>query len=267
MSRFKQALKELVPPILTTVIGGRYTKRCATWEAARSKGTTYESNLLNKFRVDRHQLRKADSTLLDASILRMMVGIIQREDLRLTDFGGATGDLGMEFARAFPDASVTVVENATLVSMMEKQTTINFAKEMPNECDIFYSSGTLQYIDSPMQVLRAGFQSAKCGVVLVRNSFSESEAFHIQTSRLFDNGVGPIPVGYRNERISYPHRSIRESEVLALARELGFELIARLEEVSGQRGDTYGKQLVFLRRASAAKISSNVYLAHARAAG
>lgn len=177
----------------------------------------------------------------------MVIPGLNRPTLEVTDFGGATGDLGLEFLDAYPASSYTVVENPNLVALMHGKTAVRFTPEMPPECDVFFSSGTLQYIDEPMSVLRKGLKSARLAAILTRNSFSEAESFHVQKSWLFENGTGPIPPGYVNRRISYPHRTIRESDVMRLAHELGLRCQSRLEESSGTRGDSYGKQLVFLR--------------------
>jgi hypothetical protein len=66
---------------------------------------------------------------------------------------------------------------------------------------------------------------------------------------LFDNGNGPVPSGSKNEKISYPHRSLNEEQVIAAAAAAGFRCLARLEENSGARPGTFGRQLVFARNA------------------
>ncbi|MBA2589062.1 MAG: hypothetical protein H0U98_10615 [Alphaproteobacteria bacterium] len=163
----------------------------------------------------------------------------------MTDFGGATGELGADFLTVFRGGVFTVVENTTLVDLMKDRSGVQFSNRIPASCDIFYTSGTLQYLDDPMAVLAAGFDSAKQYVVLVHNSFSDVETFHVQTSRLFSNGGGPIPDGFEDQDVSYPHRTLNEDQIMALASAKGFECISRIGEIGGTIGDSYGKQLVF----------------------
>ena len=221
--------------------------RASSWEEACRLAGRYDADLVNRFRVDRAK-RAADPSLLLNNILGLAARLIGSPDFSVTDFGGATGDLGRSLLLAYPAAKYTVVENPTLVGLMrDKIESINFTTEMPPSCDIFYTSGTLQYLDDPYGILQKGFTSAGRLVVLVRNSFSDADQFAAQVSPLFDNGGGPLPKGYENQMISYPHRTIMEPRVEALAKAEGFRLIARLDEYSGALGDSYGKQLIFER--------------------
>jgi hypothetical protein len=108
---------------------------------------------------------------------------------------------------------------------------------MPTDADIFYSSGTLQYLQNPMEVLERGMKSAKLIVILRRNHFANSVVFDIQRPWLWDNGEGEIPDGFPNCQVSYPRQTMIASEVVALAAMLGFSCILADRE----------QQLVFAR--------------------
>jgi putative methyltransferase (TIGR04325 family) len=218
-----------------------------SWEAACAGAGSYDDGLVNRFRVERHELYASDGSALKNCVLNIVAQRFPDAGLTVTDFGGATGILGTDFLKAFPRSDYVVVENPTMVSLMQGRSPVKFSTEMPPACDIFFTSSALQYVDDPLAVLKQGFSSATRAVILVRNSFSETETFHVQTSRLFANGMGPIPHGYSDCEISYPHRTIRESDVMTLAEGAGFTCVARLEEISGAIGDSYGRQLVFLR--------------------
>lgn len=191
-------------------------------------------------------MRVADGSLLLGSVLNFTTLLANNAAIAITDFGGATGDLGSDFLAAYPAARYTVVENPTLAALMLGRSPVNFATKAPAQCDIFYSSGTLQYLGDPMAVLAQGFSSARISVALARNSFSDAERFYVQKSRLFDNGGGPIPTGYTDQIISYPHRTLIEANVLRMAEKHGFRCIAALDE-NKTFPRSYGKQLVFLR--------------------
>jgi hypothetical protein len=98
--------------------------------------------------------------------------------------------------------------------------------------------------------MNQGFASAGFAAILARNSFCDIELFRVQKSKLFKNGSGEIPDGYKNERISYPHRTVKEAVVHEIAEKHGLRCIARIEDISGvlpYREMVYGQQLVFLR--------------------
>ena len=94
--------------------------------------------------------------------------------------------------------------------MMQGQGSVGFSETVPAACDIFFTSGTLQYLEDPFSILNQGFASAGFAAILARNSFSDIELFRVQRSKLFDNGSGDIPDGYKNVSLSYPHRTIKE---------------------------------------------------------
>jgi len=248
MTKFKRAIKLLLPPIILQAVSRPADQRFSTWQEACAHADSYDADLVNRFRHERHRINKVDAAVLQGNILGLTVLALQETALAITDFGGATGDLGQSFLQAYPAGSYVVVENPTMVGLMQGKTPVRYTTVIPQQCDVFFTSSTLQYLDDPMKVLEEGFRSAKRAAILTRNSFSETETFRVQRSFLFDNGMGPIPQGYQNVQISYPHRTIRESAVLELARNAGFRCVARLEEASGSLPDSYGKQLVFLRQ-------------------
>jgi putative methyltransferase (TIGR04325 family) len=234
------------------VIHARQQRRDAalsSWQAACDAAGGYDAERVNRFRVERSAQPGAQKTELNSSLLPLVMRLIGRHDVSITDFGGATGGLGEAFLFAFPQAHYTVVEVPALVAMMQGLSAVAFTTGMPAVCDIFLTSGTLQYLDAPMQMLERGFASARHAVILARNSFAEAEAFHLQRTRLFDNGSGPVPPGYEDCEFTFAHRSIAESAVMRLAKAYGFECLARLEEHSGTLfgpyGPEYGKHLLF----------------------
>ena len=215
--------KSLTPPIVRDL---RHGGRCyPSWAAAASKAaSSYDDADLNAFKAARAALRPIDGTILTSNVLHLTALALQKPDLSVTDFGGSTGDLGDDFLAAFPNATYVVVETPSLVAMMKGRRRVKFENAVPSECDVFFSSGTLQYIGEPMAVLSSGFASARRAVVLTRNSFSDEELFRVQRSKLFANGSGPVPSGHRDAIVRYPHRTINERAVNEIANQYGFPL-------------------------------------------
>ena len=194
--------------------------------------------------------RQKAASLLPSNLLYLTALGLKKPHISVVDFGGATGELGKEFQTLFPCSSFTVVETPTLVAMMHGKSSIQYVASLPASCDIFFSSGTLQYVEMPLDVLAAGFSSAAYAVILARNSFSKEKIYRSQTTKLFENGMGAIPANFTDREISYPHQTIDEGEVMKIAERNGFRLVARVDESSGAfsyRKRVYGKELVFVR--------------------
>jgi putative methyltransferase (TIGR04325 family) len=246
---WRSVLKNLTPPIIADL--HRAGRPYLSWSAASKAASSYEDEALNAFKVARHVRGSVDGALLSSNLLYLTALASGKPDLSVVDFGGSTGDLGADFLTAFPRATYTVVENPTMVAMMKGQGPVGFACTPPAECDIFFSSGTLQCIEKPLEILTIAFASARRSVVLVRNSFADEDIYRVQRSRLFANGSGPIPDGYKDRAVTYPHRTIREAVVIEMARQHGFRCVTRIAEAGTDAlpyaGKVYGTQLVFLR--------------------
>jgi putative methyltransferase (TIGR04325 family) len=218
-----------------------------TWEAAKVAAGSYQSDIVTRFRVERSAGREVDGSLLRSSLLAAAIELADDDAIQITDFGGATGDLGLDVLRAHPAARYTVVETEALVARIGARGRVAFTTAIPAACDIFFTSGTVQYLDDPMGALRRGFESARRFAVLARNSFADREVIRVQRSGLFENGSGPVPKGFRDRTISYPHRTLVEREVRHLAQECGLTCVAAVDEVGGAVAGSYGRGLIFQR--------------------
>ena len=229
-------------------------RRVHSWNQACDRaraGGGYDTNHLTQFRIARARGYKPDGSLLNASILGMVARLAAKDDLAVTDFGGAVGEMGADFRLAWPEASYTVVEHWRLVQCMQSEAMwpgVHFAVQMPARCDIFYASGALQYVANPLEVWERGLKSARRAAILRRTYFSDSEKFDVQISQLFNNGNGPLPDGFTNTTIAYPRRTLNEQEIRDAAARQGFDCIAALDEPDEAGDDNYSRQLVFWRR-------------------
>jgi putative methyltransferase (TIGR04325 family) len=218
-------------------------KAYPNWEAASKAAgqNNYAGSILNEFRVARR--RGVDQATLSPALASLV-----RDRFRIVDFGGSTGDLGDLLIEANPSISYTVVENPTMVHLMQQQQTrVLFSITIPIECDVFFTSGTIQYISEPYQALREGFSSAAKYAVLVRNNFADVDRFTIHRSRLFDNGSGPLPTGFNNLVMRCPMRTIQEKRVHEIATECGLVLDQRRDDPDFTYKGGYSKDLIFRR--------------------
>ena len=226
--------------------------RVASWDeaCARAHAGGYHTKGLTRFRVARARLHAPDGSLLLANILGMALRLAGRKDVAVTDFGGSTGELGADVLMAWPGARYTVVEHPRLVGLMQADGVrpgVRYAAEIPAQCDIFYCSGALQYLAEPLEIWAQGLQSATRAAILRRNYFAPEECFDVQTSRLFENGFGPLPAGFADCSLAYPRRTLVERHIHDLARHYGFRCIANLDDPEDPGAGRYSRQLVFWR--------------------
>jgi putative methyltransferase (TIGR04325 family) len=224
--------------------------RFASWPDACAASSNYESDDLVRFRVARFVLNAKQDLLPEPASRPMhLLTKIIGEDLRITDFGGSFGEYGTGLCRKFPGITYTVVESAAMVAQAPPLERVTMTDTLPASCDIFFSSGTFQYLDDPYAAIEAGFKSAAKAVVLSRNCFSEAEMFRVQQAPLFDNGVGDVPEGFEDRPVTYPLRTISESKVSDIAARTGFELWSRIPDPSTfPDPSAYSAQLVYLRK-------------------
>src|SRR5688500_17499844 len=140
----RSLVRNLMPPIVADFLrGGRLLP---SWQAASADSLGYEDETLRSFKVKRAAQRKSEGSLLTKNLLHLTALVMGKHDIVVTDFGGSTGDLGSDFLNVFPEATYTVVENPVIVRMMHGHGRVRFSDAVPVACDIFFTSGTLQYL-------------------------------------------------------------------------------------------------------------------------
>lgn len=252
----KAILRHITPPILWSAIKALVAHPAAEYpsrDAAAAAAGAYSDTLVNDFRIAREEMNIGVGLDPDIRHLPLLwMTKVLGGNASVTDFGGATGEIGRALKKRFPHVRYTVVENPTMVRLMSaKDTQIDFTTTLPDSCDIFFTSSTLQYLPDPYVLLDQGLRSARFAALLARNSFSKTAIFRVQRSSLFENGRGAIPAGFKNVEISYPHQTIVEGRILEIADKAGFELISRIPKDDGifpHRNLVYGAELAFLRK-------------------
>lgn len=244
-------LKELAHPIVRRIRQGRFYD---TYEAAAAAaGTPYDTEELTRFRVERAWLNRPTRPYANASLPFLISATVGLEAPVVVDFGGATGDVALQLADFVPGVRFVVVETPGMArACADIFTHCAFSDTPPADCDVFYSSSTLQYVPDPHAVLAAGFRAARRAVILTRNTFADRRTFHVQQSRLGNNGGGDIlPKGFDPRRLlRYPHGTLIYDEVLRLAGAEGWTLrlrIANDESTRAHGPGMWGADLLFTR--------------------
>lgn len=254
----RSRLRDLVRRGAAVVARSAPAKLHATWSDAAREGA-YDAEVLTRFRFERARLNAASVTAADLPpgfALLFAAVHLGTGHVRVTDFGGACGEWAVALRRDVRRTlEYTVVENGALVDACAREPAFGwarFARDEPPGCDVFLSSGTLQYLDDPYALVDRAFSTAKGAVVLARNSFADQELFRVHRSRLGDNGFGSrLPEGFDLDlEVRYPHRTISLERVLAAGAAHGWRCALSLESPSGvlpYRRAVFGRDLLFLR--------------------
>lgn len=245
--------KSIVPAsVKTAVVKWRYAPaHYPNWAAAvQAANESYASESLTAFRIARARKndgRESELAYRPPQLLDRITGAGS-----FVDFGGSTGELCMAFREVLPHCSFIVVENASLVAAARDfRSDITFLPALPDKFDVFYSSGTLQYLEEPYLLWRKALSRTGQVAFLARNAFSHRPIYTVQKSRLFDNGAGAIPEGFADGWVQYPHQTISEKMICEIAEAQGFQLLHRAagRNSGAIASESYGADLLFARKA------------------
>lgn len=251
----KRLVKKVLPGSAVAAVSHWRNREKTYWSWARASAAAdgdYSGGDLTAFRVERsRQILGREELFVEPS--SELLSAMNFATGRFVDFGGSAGELCTVLQRRFPTWSFAVVETTAMASASQNlRPSISFLDEMPEEFDVFYSSGTLQYLGNPEELWRKALSRTTRHAYLARNAFSRRKRFTVQTSRLFDNGAGPVPDGVEDMPIFYPHQTISQSAVIKIADKAGFDLVAHVNDrnggVIGTSGKVYGADLLFKRR-------------------
>jgi putative methyltransferase (TIGR04325 family) len=122
-----------------------------------------------------------------------------------------------------------VVETTAMANEAQRvsNTNLNFfdnvaeATEDLGSVDLVFTSGALQYCPSPLMALKQLMDTNAKYLFITRTAFTDNEAdiFSTQVSYLSANGPGPLPVGYKDRKITYPITYVSKSKAEEILKE------------------------------------------------
>ena len=224
-------------------------KTFSTYEEAlkfcetRTEGT-YESAILSNYRFKKtnNYLNSGGNLLVAPSVPLLMFAInyyLKKENSKtpkLVDFGGACGETLLLLNKIF---SNEIYEKSWIIEspqMVKESKSWEFAKHIQyssnlkeiianNNIDIFFTSGSIQYLKNPFEIISQVAKSNISLVVLTRNNFSLNTEIRAQMSFLSENGIGPHLSEYENHAIYYPNTSIKKRKVIDLFIKNGYSIL------------------------------------------
>ena len=218
----------------------------------------YESSLLSRYRCEKFaNFLKNDGNLFSspsANLLLVSISLFLRKEgarvPQLIDLGGACGESIILLSKIFGEEMfLTSWVCESPVQVGESQDW-EFAKKLQyiselshvvekRNVDIFFTSGTIQYLPDPYAPLQKVAESGIPIVALTRNNFSLRTKIVAQRSRLSDNGAGKHIERYGNPTIYYPNTSIEKTMVMNIFLSRDYEVLI---DTSGTASGIYGSE-------------------------
>ena len=232
----------------------------------RTKGS-YEANFLSKYRFEKFSnLLKKGLNINDfkwTNIYLFSISFYMYKNKgnypRILDFGGGCGESIFLSKQIFGKEVISkswIIESPQTV---KESKLWNFSKNLKfdsdifnvlknNTFDIFFTSGTIQYLEDPLLILKTIAKSQIPLVALTRNNFSKKKKIYSQESYLSANGVGVHLKKYGNPKVFFPNSSLDKEEIIKLFFDNGYQMIIDNYALSGKYGDdNYGGDLVFFK--------------------
>ena len=239
-------------------------KNAVTFCKKKTRGA-YNSQLLAKYRFEVFENYLQDKqNLIGArgmSTLLFVVSYFLKNNKgkcpRIVDFGGACGETIKMLEEIFGDEIFKkswVVETSQQVQESknwEYISKIKFESDLnkiikTKKIDIFYSSGTIHYLEEPLKILKLIAKESIPIVALSRNNFSRSSYVFAQATPLSWNGLGKHIEKYGNPKIYYPNTALRKKDIMKIFKDEGYKVLIDLSSKSGVFGSyTYGGELIF----------------------
>jgi putative methyltransferase (TIGR04325 family) len=225
--RIQNLVEQIIPPVLINLVRKKSQPQIEypTFEAAQlaCQNAAYENSELINVVVDKNLIyrKKLESDpIFDLASLRTLIalGAIQSgRNLNVLDFGGG-GGYHYTIAKSALEPSKRinwcVVETSAMSHRAQRLADaslsffpdIDSARGSLDELDLVFTSSALQYCPNPLSFLRELVELGAPYLFVTRTPFLESDRTIIttQVSSLQNNGPGPLPSKYADQKITYP---------------------------------------------------------------
>tara|TARA_B100000242_G_C42934066_1_gene433186 strand:+ start:44 stop:874 length:831 start_codon:yes stop_codon:yes gene_type:complete len=218
----------------------------------------YRFEKTNNFLSNNENILKAPFAPLLMFVINLFLTKFEGKTPSFIDFGGACGESIILLKKLFGDEiqkKSWIIESPQIVKESKEwkfTENINFSSQLmdvvsENKIDIFFTSGTIQSIKNPYEIISNVARSNIPFIALTRNNFAENEIISAQISRLSDNGIGSHLEKYKDELIYYPNTTIIKKTIIDLFKENGYSLLFDSKNNTDINKTESGGDLVFLK--------------------
>lgn len=172
---------------------------------------------------------------VNSNIVQTLMGLClsgEGKDLNVIDFGGSFGGhyfMAKAVLKEKYNLKWCVVETTATVTRANYFANeelfffddINLASKKLGRVDLIYSSGTLQFLPQPYEMLKAIIEIKAKYLFLIRFPLllGDEERYAIQYSKYSANTAGPLPEGIKEGVAEYPINFLSKNKVEAIISE------------------------------------------------
>ena len=224
----RSALLRMLPPALVDFVQRKRTpdRIYESYEAALADADSYEDPLLTELVAAKgKQFAETLQTTneLDYSHLRILLAVVgspSSTPLRVLDFGGGSGThywVAKQILGNHVELDWRVVETPAMVEAVTKYTLANeeltFYSDVQEAVsdatfDAVYASSSIHYTPDPYATLEILCNIPSKRLVITRTPMADEDLILLQTSRMRDNGPGPVPESLEksvaHQTVTYP---------------------------------------------------------------
>ena len=263
-----KTIRKIKHKIFSLVNNGRFKTFQEAFEYCEKKNrVVYQSDLICKYRFHKLKnfLNEGGNLLCNPGMPNLLLTInffYKNFDIKcpaLIDFGGASGESLLMLEKIF-GTEITkksyIIETPKHVAESKNWvfvSKINFSSDISNilknkNLSIFYSTGTIQYLEDPFQIISEVAESSIKIASFTRNNFALKNKIYVQKSYLSENGYGNHLKEYKDIPFYYPNRSIIKKELVNIFLKNNFKIIFDAQENTGVLGaNNYGGDLIFAK--------------------
>lgn len=274
------SVKDFVPPVLIRfsrqIAGFSGNREYSSYQDAEKLCTAgaYENKELcnmiaEKTVIHRNGLMKkpyqiyATNVFLAAAVSQHL----QRhsaKSINILDIGGACGAHYFEIRRLIPEnvsLNWFVVETGQMVKSAlankldnDELHFMESLEEFKDNAEFIHSSSTLHYVPDPYGFTNVILSKKPATLLFNRMTFNQNnrDFITIQKSFLSDNGPGPLPKGYKNKIIRYPHITLSYEKFNSMITDNGYKPEWVFEELTGSypinNEKIIGRGLLYLKK-------------------
>ena len=250
-------IKRFLKKILTRFIHIKLKKNITSnsylnYESALSDSTGYQDENLVKIIVAKTLKFKEDlkkNFRIDQSLLKIFTAVassLNGDKLTVLDFGGSAGihyfivksilkkEISLDWRvietpKMVQEAIKNKLENKELTFYDNLSAAVNEKK-----IDLAIAVGSLQYTDSPSQILKQILKTNPSYFFLSRTPLAKNEIILLQETFYSKNGVGKIPEELKidDQKISYPVTILNKDKVETILNNFGKKILFFDEEKS-----------------------------------
>lgn len=236
----RSLIKGITPPVVVDVMRMVLEKRVKEYQTfddaiADSSPDGYQFDRLIQVVFEKAKryvknLNSQTSFIVDTTTANLILAALSAAkdgELNVIDFGGGCGISYHQVKKALTrplKINWRVVETSNMVKVAKNLSDdellffsdLSEAVQSLNRVDLFYSSGTLQYLPNPMTGLKEWLAVGASHLYLTRLSLTSEpkQVIIAQQSWFHENGVGPLPEGMTDEMVKYPHTILPKTMLL-----------------------------------------------------